>query len=52
MIKVFTVVFDVPDGDEELTEERVLEALSANAEWSFPDGAIWTVNEAFMPWRE
>jgi predicted RNase H-like nuclease (RuvC/YqgF family) len=43
MIKVFTVVFEVPDGDTELTADRITEAFDANAQWTFPEGTSWTV---------
>lgn len=52
MIKVFTVVFDIPEGAEAPTENKVLDALLAEADWLLPEGTHFTVNEATMPWSD
>jgi hypothetical protein len=48
MIKVFTVVFDIPDGAEAPTEDKVLDALIDGGTGA-PEGTVYTVTEAFMP---
>jgi hypothetical protein len=52
MIKVFTVVFDIPDGAEAPTEGEVLDKLLAGGGYWLPENTVFTVNEAFMPKRD
>lgn len=51
MIKVFTVVFDIPDGGDAPTEDNVLDALIRGGTGT-PDGTVYTVTEAVMPKRD